>query len=76
MKKRVLLIALATLVPLAGCVAPYGYYDRGYYGESYGPGYRGYGGGDAYYSYNQGYAEHRYAPWGDYNPDYDDGYDD
>jgi hypothetical protein len=68
MKKRYVLAALAVLVPLAGCVAPYGYYDRGYYGEGYGPGYRG----DAY-GY-QGYEEHRYAPYADYNPGYDSGY--
>jgi hypothetical protein len=69
MKKALILLALAALVPLAGCVAPYGYYDRGYYGEGYGPGYRG----DAYAGY-QGYEEHRYAPYADYNPEYDDGY--
>jgi hypothetical protein len=73
MKKAVILIALAALVPLAGCVAPYGYYDRGYYGGGYGPGYRG---SDAYYGYNQGYEDRRYAPWADYNSYYDDGYDD
>lgn len=75
MKKRVILIALAALVPLAGCVAPYpyyraGYYDRGYYGGAYaGYGYRG-----DYYGYNRGgyYGDRRYAPWADYNFGYDD----
>ena len=76
MKKRVILIALAALVPLASCVAPYpyyraGYYDRGYYGGAYagyGYGYRGdnYGYGGGYY------GERRYAPWADYNYGYDD----
>jgi hypothetical protein len=79
MKKRAILIVL-TLLPLAGCVAPYGYYDRGYYGGGYagsyyGGGYRGgYGGGDAYYGYGRGgnYETHRNAPWADYDGGYDD----
>jgi hypothetical protein len=65
MKKRFVLLALATLVPLAGCVAPYPYYGRGYYGGGY---------GGAYYGYNNGgyYGERRYAPYADYNYGYDD----
>jgi hypothetical protein len=77
MKKRAVLIVLA-LLPLAGCVAPYGYgydrggyYDRGYYDQ-------GYRGGDAYYGYGRGgnYETHRNAPWADYNSGYGYGYDD
>ena len=67
MKKSAILIALAALVPLAGCVAPYPYYGA-YYGPSYGHSYydRGYYGGGGY-----GYQAHRSDPWADYNPAYD-----
>jgi hypothetical protein len=64
MKKCVILIALATLVPLAGCVAPYpydGYYRDGYGGRDYG-----------YAQPYSGYEAHRYDPWADYDGGYDD----
>ncbi len=63
MKKLILLVSLAALVPLASCVyRPYPYY-RGYYGDRYD--------GDRYYG---GYHDrHRDQDRRDY-PDRDDGY--
>ncbi len=60
MKKRAILIALAALVPLAGCVAPYPYYGA-YYGPSYGRSYydRGYYGGGGYGYPNRPYRSAR-----------------
>lgn len=83
MKKLAAAIALATLLPLAGCATPYGYSPGAWanYDGGYDSGYQGYGGGccsragygDAYYSsqpyyYGGYYDQPAYAPPPAYGP--------
>ena len=55
MKKLSIALALAALLPLGGCVTPYGYSSGAYagYDGGFDSGYQGYGGGGSRYSYGE-----------------------
>ena len=66
MKKLIPALALAALIPLGGCVAPYGYSSGAYagYDGGFDSGYQGYGNSNSGYGYGEpGYYQYSDAQY-------------
>lgn len=77
MKKLTTALALAALLPLAGCATPYGYSSGAWanYDGGFDSGYQGYGGGGSYYGYGEpGYYQMNDAQYYGGQPYYGGGY--